>query len=227
MQVGVVRGQGQGVPVPLHGRLDVALLLGALGRRDVGLGEVVDRHAAVGLGGLGGLQDAGQEFDRLLRLPPVVMVQARLQLVVAEQVADRLEKPHQCAFLPIFFGGCVRMRNRLRAWRRTSSGMFLSPQTIFRSRLPRRGRNWMVSPGGVFGLRTRACTVEYALVQSLRAAMDRRMSSVTFRMFAKVVISLSDSFGLFRTWPATILAVSRIRMARSSALPFMASCTRS
>ena len=57
--------------------------------------------------------------------------------------------------------------------------------------------------------------------------MVRRISSVTLRMEAKTVISLFDNFGLFRTAPATILAVSRIRMARSSASPFMASCRRS
>src|SRR5207249_3575488 len=131
-------------------------LLVSLRRGDVGLGQVVEGHAAVRLGGLGGLQGAQQVVDRLLRLAAVVVVDARLELVVAEQVADRFEQAHQWAFFIGFFLGCVRARNRLRACRRNTSGMFLSPATILRSRVPRRGRNWRETPGGVFGLRTRA-----------------------------------------------------------------------
>src|SRR5437867_3120679 len=159
MDIGILGRQRQRVAVPLHGSLQVALLLEFLGRGDVGLGQVVDRQPPVGFRRLRGLQDTGQELDRLFRLAAVVVVQTRLQLVIAEQVADGFEQAHQWAAFFIFFGGCVRTRNRLRAWRRTSSGMFLSPVTTFRSRLPRRGRNCRVSPGGVLGLRTRAWTV--------------------------------------------------------------------
>ena len=38
-----------------------------------------------------------------------------LQLVVPQQVANRFEQPHQCAFFPLFLGGWVRTRKRLRA----------------------------------------------------------------------------------------------------------------
>src|SRR5437867_1776379 len=109
--------------------------------RDVRLRQVVVRHAPVRIRSLRRLQDTRQELDGLLRLAAVVVVQARLELVVAQQVADQLEQPHQWAFFPIFFEGWVRTMNMLRAWRRTSSGMFLSPATIFRSLLPRRDRN--------------------------------------------------------------------------------------
>src|SRR4026207_1298627 len=106
-----------------------------------------------------------------------MMVDAGLQLVVAEQVADRLEEAHQWAFLKVFLGGCVRTMKRLRAWRRTISGMFLSPTQILRSRVPSRPRNCTDGPPGVLGLRTSASATAYVFVHSRFEAMDLKMSS--------------------------------------------------
>src|SRR5262245_13778717 len=95
MDVGVVGGQRQRLAVPLDRRLQVLPLLRLLGGGDVRLRQVIDRHAPVGLGRLGRLQHLGQELDRLFRLAAMVVVQARLQPIVAEQLVDRLEQPHQ------------------------------------------------------------------------------------------------------------------------------------